>query len=63
VVISVRVSDDPGEAGVNVFILKATGYPDVRVLVMQAADLSPISRLENLSAAHVTSSRRGRHAL
>jgi len=30
----VCVSDDPGEAAVNYFILKLMGYPDVKVLVM-----------------------------
>jgi 3-mercaptopyruvate sulfurtransferase SseA len=33
----VCVSDDPGDAAVNYFILKLMGYPDVKVLVNQAA--------------------------
>lgn len=30
----ISISDDPGEAAVNYFILKLMGYPDVKVLVM-----------------------------
>lgn len=30
----INISDDPGEAAVNYFILKLMGYPDVKVLVM-----------------------------
>ncbi len=30
----VSISDDPGEAAANYFILKMMGYPDVKVLVM-----------------------------
>jgi hypothetical protein len=30
----ISVSDDPGEAAANYFILKLMGYPDVKVLVM-----------------------------
>ena len=30
----VAISDDPGEAAANYFILKMMGYPDVKVLVM-----------------------------
>jgi 3-mercaptopyruvate sulfurtransferase SseA len=30
----VSISDDPGEAAANYFILKLMGYPDVKVLVM-----------------------------
>jgi len=30
----VSVSDDPGEAAANYFILKLMGYPDVKVLLM-----------------------------
>ena len=29
----VCVSDDPGEAAVNYFLLKLMGYPDVKVLI------------------------------
>jgi hypothetical protein len=42
--------------------LKLMGCPDIKVLVTQAASRRPISRLENLAAAHVASSRRGCHA-
>jgi thiosulfate/3-mercaptopyruvate sulfurtransferase len=30
----VSVSDDPGEAAANYFVLKLMGYPDVKVLVL-----------------------------
>jgi 3-mercaptopyruvate sulfurtransferase SseA len=30
----VCISDDPGEAAVNYFILKLMGYPDIKVLAM-----------------------------
>ncbi len=29
----ISISDDPGEAAANYFILKLMGYPDVKVLV------------------------------